>query len=150
MTWALSNQFVLFAHGRDFDVDAFLPTTPLAFDKVWRRNEAPYEGATHRYETSGVEVALGDGATLPLSEQEHIACEFLRKNRDPLRALATFAGADHRFLRLQHRFEVGSGTVGVSVGPSSCFMRALLETGFVPLYLTLVVPRPGRRSRFER
>jgi len=147
MTWSAENHFVLFAHGRDFDVDAFLATTPLRFDKVWRRGElaSACGGVEHRYETAGVEVKLGDGATLPLREQEHVACEFLRRNRDPLRALTSFAGADHRFLRLQHRFEIGSGVVGMSVGPPSCLMRALLDTGFVPLYLTLIVPLTRRR-----
>jgi hypothetical protein len=152
MSWATENHFVLFAHGRDFDVDAFLATTPLAFDKIWRRGEiaSACAGVEHRYETSGVEVCLGDGTTLPLREQEHVACAFLRGNREPLRALAAFAGADHRFLRLQHRFEIGSGVVGMTVGPPSCLMRALLETAFVPLYLTLIVPGTRRAPRPRR
>jgi hypothetical protein len=34
------NRFSVFAHGRDFDVDAFLADSTLTFDEVWRRADS--------------------------------------------------------------------------------------------------------------
>jgi hypothetical protein len=139
---------VLFAHGEGFDVDAFLPTTTLAWGKVWRRDEPLFAGAESRHTTSGVELTLGDGLTLPLREQERLARAFLAANRDALRALSAFPGARHRYLRLQKRVDVAGGAIGIGVGPSLCFMRALVDAGFEPHYYVAIEPvsrpRPQR------
>ena len=47
--------FEVFAHGEEFDVNAYLKSAPLDFDNVWHRHESS-QG------TSGVGKRLGDGA----------------------------------------------------------------------------------------
>lgn len=78
------NEFRLFAHGVEFDPDAYLASAPLKFDGVWRKGES---GHNHP-KSSGVFKVLGDGRTVPILEQERIAIQFLSANREALKALA--------------------------------------------------------------
>jgi hypothetical protein len=86
-----SERFHIFAHGETFDVDAFLATSTIHPDYVWRR--APRE-------TSGIEIFLGDGREIRLVDQEDIAISYLKTHRDELRALAQFPGVDTFILGL--------------------------------------------------
>src|SRR4051812_2957824 len=107
------NKFCLFAHGREFDVDAFLAGTSLRPDYVWRRGDQKrYACGESRHPTSGVEVVLGDGEKLSLPEQEKIAIEYLSANREALRALAGWPGVTTFVLGLHYRIELGPSTVG--------------------------------------
>ena len=144
-----ANQFILFAHGEDFDADAFLKATSLTFEKVWRRGEAKHPGWDVLHETSGVEKVLGDGRLIHLPEQERIACEFLRANRDSLRDLASWPGAKHRVLGLQRHVELNPGIGGFCMGPPSSLMAAALDVGFSPTYYVTIdyTDRPPRPMR---
>ena len=96
------NNFTLFAHGDEFDVDAFLASTTLRPDYVWwRGDQRRYACVESKHPTSGIEFVLGDGRTLPLSEQERIAIAYLKEHRDQLRALAQFPGAACFILGIQ-------------------------------------------------
>jgi hypothetical protein len=132
------NQFTLFAHGETFDVDAFLKATSLTFDKVWRRGEPKVPGGPSLHGTSGVEKVLGDGTAILLSEQESIACEFVKANRDGLRTLASWPGADYRILGLQRHVELKRGVGGFVMGPPFDLMAIALDVGFrISYYVTI-------------
>src|SRR5262245_24986143 len=83
------NDFHVIAHGEEFDVDAFLATTTLRPSFVWRGDlrSACFES---RHETSGIELSLGDGLSIPLCEQEKIAIAYLQEHRVELVALGEF------------------------------------------------------------
>jgi hypothetical protein len=51
----------IFAHGDKFDVDAFMATSTLRPDYVWRRGPSG---------SSGIELFLGDGRQINLADQE--------------------------------------------------------------------------------
>src|SRR5262249_35754715 len=107
------NEFRLLAHGASFDVDAYLTTTTLRIDSVWRRGDlSPHSCVENRYQTSGVEIALGDGRVVPLPEQEKIAIEYLKSHRDELRALARYPGVEAFVLSLQYYCEFDLDVTG--------------------------------------
>ncbi len=87
MTYSGTNEFRVFAHGDDFDVDAYLRTSTLDPDRVWRRR-------SNGIQTSGVAFGLGNGLSLTIFEQERIAIKFLKEHRDALRTLAHYAGVE--------------------------------------------------------
>jgi hypothetical protein len=140
------NQFIVMAHGKEFDVDAFLATTPLTFDQVWRRGEQRDACIESHYETSGVRMNLGDGKAIPIPQQEALAFQFLVDNRDALRELASRPGADHRILGLHYHIELDTSIGGFAMGPTSRLMAALLEVGFRPTYY-VTIDHVERRSR---
>ena len=128
-------EFRLFAHGAAFDVDAFLASTTLIPDFVWRHgDQRRYACIDSRHVTSGVEFLLGDGATVPLPEQECIAVAYLETHRDALRALARCPGVDAFILGLQYRTTVESNVIGFSLGPSGQLMRCCSDVGCEPVY----------------
>lgn len=124
------SEFRLFAHGAEFDPDAYLASAPLTFDGVWRRGEA---GRGHP-ESSGVFKVLGDGRAIPLPEQERIAAEFLSANREGLRALARHPQVTTFILGLQCHVVLEAGMVGLCMGPSARLMRHCLDIGISPTY----------------
>jgi hypothetical protein len=101
----LRGHFELFALGEDFDVDAYLRATPLSFDSVWRRQEGGLP-------TSGVGMLLGNGAEIPLMDQQRLAIQFLASNRDALRELARFHGITSFTLGLQYNIKLTAGLLG--------------------------------------
>jgi hypothetical protein len=119
-----SERFHIFALGETFDVDAFLATSKLHPDYVWRRKgNGP---------TNGLEFLLGDGQTIPLRRQEEIAIAFLEANRDELQALAQFPGLEALNLGLVYYCQPSA--TGFCVGPSSKLMYHALDTGVRPFY----------------
>ena len=76
----------LIASGRDFDVDAFLSTTTLACDRVFRRGER----ATEFF--SGFTATLGDASELSYDQQVRAAVEFITKHREQLTHLMKWPG----------------------------------------------------------
>ena len=71
------NEFRLFALGEEFDVDRFVKRSSLEFSRIWHRGYRKPSCGTSRYPTSGCVIDLGDGLTLPLPQQEHVARDFL-------------------------------------------------------------------------
>jgi hypothetical protein len=124
------NDFRLFAHGVDFEADAYLASTPLKFDGVWHKGQFAHDHP----KSSGVFKILGDGQKLPLSEQETIAIEYLSVNREELKALARYPGVTTVILGLVYHIELDSATVGFSMGPSARLMRHALDIGISPVF----------------
>ena len=133
------NEFRLFAHGEAFAVDAFLASTSLRPTYVWRRGDQRRNACVESsHPTSGVELVLGDGLSVPLPEQEGIAIAYLTAHRDELRALARFPGVDTFILGLQHCTALESNVVGFSLGLSASLMWHCLDVGCEPVhYVTL-------------
>jgi hypothetical protein len=127
--------FELFAHGDEFDVNAYLKSASLDFDSVWHRREGGRP-------TNGVGKRLGDGAVIPLDEQQRGAIEYLSTNRDALRELANFPGVATFILGLQYNIEVGENLRGFSMGPSPKLMWHALDVGIHPTFY-VVLNRPG-------
>jgi hypothetical protein len=127
------NFFHLFAHGEAFDPDAFLATTTLRPDHVWRRGEPRrgyenFEGLPG-HATGGVEFVLGDGRAILYPDQEEVALAFITANRDALKALSKFPGADHFILMFHYEREFDGDTVGGCVGASQRLMWHALDIG---------------------
>jgi hypothetical protein len=135
------NEFRLFAHGQTFDLDAYLATTTLKFDGVWRKGEFRHDHP----KSSGAFKVLGDRATLLLFEQEQIAIAYLSANREALQLLARTPGVSTLILGLQYHVELNEGTVGFAMGPAAALMRLALEIGISPtFYVTM-----DRRKEWE-
>ena len=129
------NEFRIFAHGDDFDVDRYLSTATLKPDYVWRRgDQRRYACVKSEHETSGVEFTLGDGWKVPLQDQEDIALAYLQAHREELRALAKFPGVDTFIVGLQYVCKLDGGILGFVVGPSSQLMWHALNAGVRPNY----------------
>ncbi|MEX2171256.1 MAG: hypothetical protein WD851_18190 [Pirellulales bacterium] len=130
------NHFKLFAHGEEFDVDAFLAVTPLTIDRTWRRGDlrGHPEFIQDRHPTSGVEICLGPGRTLSDGEQDRIAAAFLEVNEDALKALAQFPGVTIFILGLHHYVELMPNVVGFCMSPSARLMYFALRVGLTPTF----------------
>jgi|GEM_PF-5436835 len=124
------NEFQLFAHGVEFDPDAYLSISPLNFDGVWHKGESGYDHP----KSSGVFKVLGDGCTLPIFEQEQIAIEYLSANRDALKALAQHPHVTTFNLGLQYHIVLDATIVGFCMGPSAQLMWHCLDIGITPTY----------------
>lgn len=134
------NHFELFAHGDSFDPDAFLATTPLRFDSAWHKGD---KGRGHP-KSNGIKKVLGDGATIPLYEQERIAIDYLVAHRDALKSLAQFPGVTTFILGLHYHVVLDESTVGFCVGPSAGLMSCALDIGIEPMfYVTLARSTSG-------
>lgn len=119
-----SERFHIFGLGEAFDVDAFLATSKLRPDFVWKRlGNGP---------TNGLELLIGEGDTLPLPEQEKIAIAYLETHREELRALAQFPGLAALNLGLVYRCSLDA--TGFCVGPSRELMQHALDAGVTPRY----------------
>lgn len=79
---------------------------------------------------------------MPLPEQERIALDFIRANRDGLRALGQFPGIETFILMFHDETVLEDDTVGVCVGPSKLLMWHALDVG-VRLDYTVIVRRPS-------
>ena len=134
------NQFQLFALGTDFDPDAYIASTSLDFDGVWRKGEIR---ADHP-KSSGVYKVLGDGLVVPFADQERIAINYLQANEDALKALSQHPHVTRFVLGLQYNFVPEVGLQAFSLGPSDLLMWHCLNTGISPVYyVTLDWPQPA-------
>lgn len=124
------NQFGIFAHGESFDPDAYIASSSLKFDGLWRKGEISADHPT----SSGVYKELGDGLDIPLWQQERLAIEYLTTNRELLKDLAQHPAITTFIIGLQYRLESNSGIVGFSFGPSLVLMRHCLDIGIEPTY----------------
>ncbi|MGB2605830.1 MAG: DUF4279 domain-containing protein [Candidatus Sulfotelmatobacter sp.] len=115
----------IFAHGEQFDVDAFLAKAAPRPDFVWRR-EAPI--------TSGVEFFLGDGRAIKLRDQEEVAIRYLRAHRDELRAIAEFPGVSAFVLGLVYIAKLDGSVSGAALDWPPELMLAALDVGISPIY----------------
>jgi hypothetical protein len=85
---------------------------------------------------------LGDGAVIPLDEQQRIAVEYLSTNRNALRELVKFPGVTTFILGLQYNIELYEGLRGFCMGPSPTLMGHALDVGVHPTFY-VVLNRPG-------
>ena len=120
----------IFAHGETFDVDAFLENSRLHPDYVWRR-EPP--------ETSGIELLLGDGRTMPPAAQEEFAMSYLASHQQELRNLRGFPGVEYLTLGLVRICPMEA--TGIAVTPSVKLLQQADELG---IDLTYYVTIDGR------
>jgi hypothetical protein len=126
----MNDFFRIFAHGADFDVDAYRALAPLKFDGAWHKGE---RGHDHP-KSSGVFKVLGDGQTLSIREQEEIAIEFLSANHEALQALAHYPGVTTFILGLQYPVKLALNTVAFCVSLSPLLMRHACEIGIEPTF----------------
>lgn len=128
------NQFRIFAHGEDFDPDAYLASTQLQFDLVWRKGE---NGNDHP-KSNGIAKVLGDGHQVLFFDQEVIAIEYLSANSDALKVLAQYPGVTTFKLGLHYNLVLGPTTRGFCMGPSAELMWHALDIGIdVNFYVEL-------------
>jgi hypothetical protein len=128
------NFFTLFAHGKMFDLDAFLSTSPMRPDYTWRsgdrkRYDTTTDATFDAHITSGLEFVLGDGLSIVYPKQEQIALDFIAANRDGLKTLGNFPGADHYILMFQYESEFQGDYTAGTVWASSRLMRSCLDIG---------------------
>jgi hypothetical protein len=128
------NSFTIFAHGEQFDVDAYLSSPALRPNKVWRRGDSKSVGCEELHPTSGIEFILGDGISIPFLKQERIAIAFLDANRNELKDLGGRPGVETFILGLQYRASFDSSVLGFGFGPSTQLMRRCLDIGIEPYY----------------
>ena len=133
--------FRLFALGDDFDVDAYVKTSPLEFDRVWHRSD-PKPGGIGRYANSGLQIELGDGRDLAIDEQDRIAAEFIEAHEQPLRELSDFEGVTHVTLVLHFFIEAAPDLVSTTVSPSFRLMHFALRAAVSPRYYVELVRKP--------
>jgi hypothetical protein len=124
------NEFRIFAHGVDFDPEAFLTSTSLKFDGVWHKGES---GQDHP-KSSGVFKVLGNGKEVPIFKQQQIAIEYMSANQEALKALAKYPGVTTFILGLQYHMELEPGTIGFCMGPSALLIWHCLDIGVSPKF----------------
>jgi hypothetical protein len=133
-----SERFHIIAHGDKFDVDAFMATSSLRPDYVWRRGPSG---------TTGIELFLGDGRQIRLIDQEDAAVTYLNTHKEELKALACFPGVDTFILGLV--WICSPEQIVFSVGPSAELMQLALDIGIFPLYYCTIdgrgVPHLGEK-----
>ncbi|MGA2257828.1 MAG: hypothetical protein ABSG53_24460 [Thermoguttaceae bacterium] len=138
----MSNHFTIFAHGDNFDVDAYLKGTSLEFDHIWHRGDprgCP-EFIQDRHSTSGVEKVLGDGRGLDIREQDRIATSFLEKHEQALTELSRFPGVDYFILGLHYRIDLPPELRGFCMSASARLMHFALRTGIEQIFYVELVP----------
>lgn len=123
------NTFAIYARGADFDVNAFVASSPLKVDRVDRKGESRNPEVSKH---NRLVAYLGDGTALSISEQENVAVEYLQVNREALRELGKYPGVTNFVLNLQYVVELMPGTVGFNVEPSPVLMRRCLDVGIAP------------------
>ena len=129
------NHFTLFAHGESFDVDAYTATTTLVFNSVWRRgDQRRYSCVESKHPTSGIEIVLGDGRTVPLPEQEEIAIEYLKAHTDELRSWRGFQKSIPSYSAFNTTSKLDDGLLGFCMGPCALLMWHALNIGVTPTY----------------
>jgi hypothetical protein len=128
------NYFKVLAHGEQFDDDAYLGTTALRPDFVWRREDLRRYATDSRHPTAGVEFTLGDGRMVPLPEQQRVAVAYLLSNHEALKYLAARPGVTTFILGLQYHTRLTSGMLGFSLGPSRRLIQHALEVGITPTF----------------
>ena len=138
----MSNHFTIFAHGNNFDVDAYLKGASLKFERIWRRGDlrgCP-EFIQDKHPTSGVEKVLGDGRGLDMDGQDRIATSFLEEHEQALTELSRFPGVDTFILGLHYRIDLTPGLRGFCMSASAGLMYFALRTGISPTFYVELVP----------
>lgn len=123
-------EFSLRAYGVLFDVDAYLRANPLAPDQIWRSGKPRRSSLPHMVpRNNGLAVSLGEGRQLSSCQQEEIAIEYIKANREALRALSHCPGVDFYYLTLWNSTVCRSGDCGLDVCVSQMLMWHLLDIG---------------------
>jgi hypothetical protein len=126
--------FSIFAHGADLDVDELIRASPFHFDVVWRRGDPLKSCAIASRETSGVEVILGCGKTLGIRVQERVAVEFMDANREALQALIAYPGVESCILGLQYHLPYTPRLRTFCVCPNLRMMELAIAAGIRPVF----------------
>ncbi len=138
----MNNHFTIFAHGKDFGVDAYLKGASLGFDRVWHRGDP--RGCAgfiqDKHPTSGVEKVLGDGRELPVYEQDRIAARFLEEHEQALTELSRFPGVDTFILGLHYRIDLTPDLRGFCMSASPGLMYFALRTRLDLTFYVELVP----------
>jgi hypothetical protein len=88
---------ILRAFGKDFDVDAFIATSTLLVDTLWRKGERRFPMSLTNValnETSGLRLLASNAEFSELSKQIDESIVYLRTNHDALKSLGFAAGVD--------------------------------------------------------
>jgi hypothetical protein len=136
------DRFELFAHGKNFDVDTYLETATLSFDRVWHAGEG-------HYQTSGVAKSLGDGTSLPVRQQEELAVEFLAAHQAALQDLSQQPGVDTFILGIHLEMELTPSLLGFPVSPSPRLMWHCRQVGARPVYFVTLARVGEYEQRFS-
>jgi hypothetical protein len=93
-------------------------------------------------------IELGDGKSVPVSEQERIAVEFLKRYRAELAELGQQPGVTSFVVGIE--FPVGiAGVLGLCIEPSRPLMSESLATGIRPLYYVTLQRREDQDPESE-
>lgn len=84
-------RFKFYAIGKGFDVDSYIGQYKIDYSRTWDKD---------KYEHSGLVKYLGNEYMLDIYEQEKIAYEYMKANKDALKALVNFKGIDLAMLSL--------------------------------------------------
>lgn len=79
-------EFQLIASGNFFDVDGFLATTTLGYQRVFRRRDNNVQFS------SGFTRVIGNAAELTFDQQVHLAVRFIEEHKSELKRLMTWPG----------------------------------------------------------
>lgn len=116
----------IFAHGRDFDVDAFIAATALPISHVWRVRDLP------TYRSSGVEIDLAQGRVLEPPDQDAVAFEFIEANLAALGHLQQFPGVETFILGISWPIEITEDLAGFCVSFSPRLLALAARVGIEP------------------
>lgn len=130
-----ANRFELYAHGGAFDPEAFLSTTQMQADRIWRKGDLWHPSLPMgSHASGGFCKVLGDGTSLSLPEQERVAIEYLTSHREVLCRLVRFPGVTGCSIILQAGVDIHKNTVGFGLVPSLSLMQLALKIGIQPTY----------------
>jgi hypothetical protein len=112
--------FRLHAVGELFDVDLYLTEYKIDYSSIWYKDKG--------YQNSGFVKYLGNEYELDIYEQEKIAYEYMRMNKDSLKALVNWKNVDMVILGLSYEFKVFP-TVGTCLSFSPTTIALAAEIG---------------------
>jgi hypothetical protein len=132
------NGFRLHAVGEFFDVDLYLSQYSIEYNSIWRRGE-------NLYTSSGFVKYLGNEFKLDICEQETIAIEYLKQNRDALKAVVAGENVEAVILGLSPELQIDSNTCSICLS----FPPTLVSlAGEIGLQLAFYV-RPSISYNYE-
>jgi hypothetical protein len=135
-----TNHFEIFAHGAEFDVDAYCKSSKMRFDKTWHVGEK-------NYRSNGVLKSLGDGTCLSVEQQVRTALKTCIKHQAELRRLSSFHGVSAAILGLQHLKELTSNQITMTLSTPSELTRVAQNIGFTVVHYVSIGNLPHRSYR---
>ena len=102
------SNFRLHAVGHLFDVDRYLSQYSIQHDSVWHRG-------TDNYTNSGFVKYLGNEFRLGSDEQEAIAIDYIRKNRDALNAIVRWENVEAVILGISSEIQNSATPIALRI-----------------------------------